>query len=318
MSVEMDSKIEAIRKQIATYAFGDGTGNLAQILTVTTTGFTVAAAYGNRFVKGMDISACTTTNGAVKNSGTAPSLLVSGVDPYNAGGTATVYTTTDPTDTGGGRTAWAIADYVFDHNDRPVAGMAAYANRVLPWGMDAWLPGATVVDATTFCGITRDGQADLAGLTIACGSLDPENAFLKALSLLFKTGGTKADMLICNPDDYDAFIADKDKSKTVQINLGKYDLGFDAFNVHSLAGTVPVVPDAFCPSGVFYAGPFQNAELAPRLVYCGGNLVQIDDKDGQDFVRSATSTAYEMRLYFSGNIAFPAPGRFVRGSGLTI
>lgn len=318
MSVEMDAKIESIRKQIATHAFGDGTGALAQILTVASTGFTVEACYGNRFVRGMDVSTATTTTGAVKNSGGTPNLLVSGVDYLNSSGTATVYTTTDPTSTAGGRTAQAVDDYVFDHNDRPVAGMSTYADRVLMWGMDAWLPGASVTDATTFCGNTRDGQADLAGLTISCGSMDPENAFLKALQLLFTTGGTKASMLICNPEDYDGFIADKDKSKTVQLSVGKYELGFDGFNIHSLAGTVPVVPDALCPQGSFYAGPFSNPELAPRLVYTGGNIVQIDDKDGQDFVRSASSTSYEMRMYCRGNIAFPAPGRFIRGTGLTI
>lgn len=317
MSVEMDTKIEAIRKQISTYAFGDGTGALAQIVAVSSTGFTVAADRANRFVVGMDVSTCTTATGAVKNSGGTPNLLVTGVDYLNSSGTATIYTSTDPSSSAG-RTAQAANDYVFDYNDRPNAGMAAYANYVLPWGMDAWLPGATVVDSTTFCGNTRDGQSILAGLTIGCGSLDPENALLNAAALLFNAGGIKADMGIMNPNDYAAWIADKDKSKTVSISLGKFELGFDGFNLHSLAGNIPIVPDAQCPSGTFYLGPFKNPQLAPRLVYTGGSLVNIDDKDGLDFVRSASATNYEMRLFFNGNIAFPAPGKFVRGTSLTI
>ena len=242
---------------------------------------------------------------------------MTGVDYLNASGTTTVYTSTDPTDTGAGRTAQAIGDYVFNYNDHPNAGLAAYANYVQPWGTAAWLPGASVTDATAFNGITRDGKSKLAGLTYACGTLDPENAFLNALGLLFTTTGTKADMLICNPADYNAWSAQKDKALNVAINLGKYNLGFDGITIKSLAGNVPVVPDAMCPKGEFIAGPFKSKDWAPRLVYVG-QLVQIDDKDGQMFTRSASATAYQMRMYFRGNIVFPAPGRFVRGTGLTI
>jgi hypothetical protein len=49
-----------------------------------------------------------------------------------------------------------------------------------------------------------------------------------------------------------------------------------------------------------------------------GDLVQIDNKDGLDFRLVAGTAAYQMQLYSRGNIAFPAPGKFIRGFGLSI
>jgi len=307
MTKEMDLKIALLRKLIATYSFGDGSGALGQITAVDSTTITVGLDVVNRIVRGADLVACTTTTGATKNSGTA--INVTAVD-YSTG---ICTMASDPT----ASTAWAVNDYVFNYNDRPNASIATYANQVMIHGMKAWLPGGAVVDSTTFDGVTRNGNSDLAGLTVNCASLEPEDAFTKSLTQLFVTGGQKADALFCNPYDYSAFTTGKDKSKTVQIELGKYNLGFSGFNVETIYGSVPVVPDAMCPAGEFYAGPWKDPEVAPRLVYVG-DLVQIDNKDGMDFVRAYNDTAYEMRLYFRGNIICPAPGRFVRGYGLTI
>lgn len=308
-SVEMDSKIEFLRRQLATYAFGAGDGALGTITAVSSTGFTVGTDVVNRFVEGMDISASTTATGATKNSDEA--LLVSGTNPN----TGVVTTSTDPTSTAGGRTAWAVGDIVFHQLDRQAAALSAYSAYDLPWGLDAWLPGATVVDGSAFCGITRNGNHKLAGLTYSATGIEAETAIMGALRTLFQQGMTKADALFMSPENYDAYLIGKDKSKTVQISLGKHELGFDGFNVHSLAGTVPVVPDAMCPNGVFYAGPWKNRKLAPRLVYCN-DLVQIDDKDGLMFRKNAR--AYEADLYFRGNIVMVAPGSFIRGSGLVV
>lgn len=307
MTKEMDLKIAAMRKLLAIYAFGDGTGALGRITAVDSSSITVGTDVINRFQRGQDLVVAATATGACKNAGTAISVL--GTDP----GTGKITMASDPTVS----TAWAIGDYVYLYNDRPATAIDTNAKLVLPHGLKSWLPGPTTSDGAGYDGVVRDGIHELAGLTLDCSAKEPEDAFLSTLNLLFTTGGVKADALFCNPNDYAAFISQKDKSKTVSIQLGKYDLGFDGFNVHSLAGNVPVVPDAFCPAGEFYAGPWKDSELAPRLVYVG-DLVQIDNKDGMDFVRSATATAYEMRLYSRLNVVMPGPGKFVRGYGLSV
>jgi hypothetical protein len=40
------------------------------------------------------------------------------------------------------------------------------------------------------------------------------------------------------------------------------------------------------------------------------DVVNIDNKDGRDFLRLAGSASYECRMYFRGNIVVPAPGKF--------
>jgi|GEM_PF-7084626 len=307
MTRELDAKIVALKNLLATYCVGNGSGALTTLTSVSSAGFVVGTDVINRFYPGQNVCCAATETGACINSGAA--LLVTGTNPN----TGAVTTSTNPT----ADTAWTAGYYVFNYNDRPAGALTAYANYVLPWGLDAWLPGASVTDGTAFCGITRDDISQLAGLTCDCSGLEPEAAFLKALTLLFTSGGTKADVLFCSPADYDAFCVAKDKAKIVQISLGKYELGFDGMTVNSLAGQVPVVPDALLPNGTFYAGAFKNKEIAPRFVYVG-DLVNIDNKDGNEFLRAADSTDYEMRLYMTGNIVTPAPGKFVRGYNLSI
>lgn len=309
VSTEMNTKIQATRVLLAKYAFGDGTGALGTIVDKHHTAdyITVSTDEINRFEVGQDLVVATTTTGALRNSGT--SIAVTGTDPD----TGTIYLAGDPT----ASTSWDTGDIIFLANDRAAVGaLTDYTYYSLPFGMKAWTPGAGVTDASTFNGITRNGIWQLAGLTYDCAGKEPEAAFIGALGRLFTQGGTKADMLICNPDDYCAFMADKDKSKIVQISVGKYELGFDAFKVNSLAGNVPVMPDAFCPKGTFYSGPFNDAEFAPRLVYVG-DLVQVDNKDGLEFRMVAGTRSYRANMYFRGNIVLPAPGKFVRGYGLS-
>jgi hypothetical protein len=311
VSTEIDTKIAAMRKLLAMYSFGDGTGALGTIVTLNASPawITVGADEINRFEEGQDLVVATTTTGAKRNSGTT--IAVTGTDPD----TNKIFLASTPL----ASTAWDVGDQVFLDNDAATGAgaLSNYAAHLLPWGMRAWTPGAGVTDATTFNGVTRDGKWQLAGHTYNCAGIEPEGAFIKALGRLFQFGGVKADMLLCNPMDYDGFIADKDKSKIVQISVGKYELGFDGFKVNSLAGNIPVVPDAFCPSGTFYAGSFNDAEFCPRLVYVG-DLVQMDDKDGQEFRLVAGTRQYRAGMYFRGNIVLPAAGHFVRGYGLSV
>ena len=319
MSKEMDAKILAMRNQWAYHAVGDGTGALAPtVLTSGTNYIQVGTDFVNRFHRGMDITAAAypgTGTCYVDTAGAQRKLGVLVTDPN----TGYVYLDGNPTTNSGSEVAWATGAagtgaVVFNYNNR-AAGAMTY---VLPQGIKGWLPGATVTDSSPWNGITRNGISELAGLTCDCSSLEPEDAFHKTLKLLFTQAGVKASALFCSANDYTAFISGKDKSKIVQISFGgEYNIGFEGMKVESLAGSVPVVADAMLPDGEFYAGPWDDSELKPRLVYTG-DLVQIDNKDGLDFRLVTGTAAYQMQLYSRGNIAFPAPGKFVRGYGLSI
>lgn len=322
MTTEMDNKIIAMRNNWARYAVGDGTGKLSKTITAaTSSSITVGTDVINRFHRGMDITAAPPgaspyglTTCYVDTSGNQRHLGVLGTDPN----TGLVYLDGDPTVNSGSELPWATGvegtgAVIFDYNDRAAGAMTA----VLPQGLQGWLPGATVVDSAPWNAVTRNGISELAGLTCDCSSLEPEDAFLKILKMLKQQAGVKATCLFCSDNDYTAFVAGKDKSKIVEIALGQYNIGFKGMTVNSLAGEVPVIADSMLPDGEFYAGPWDNEKWAPRLVYVG-DLVQIDNKDGLDFRLVAGTAAYQMQLYSRGNIAFPAPGKFIRGFGLSI
>ena len=324
MTTEMDNKIIAMRNNWARYAVGDGTGALAPAVLTAASGYiTVGTDVINRFHRGMDI--CAAAPGASPYIGAARCYYLTGGSAQGHFGvlgtdpnTGKVYLDGDPTSTAGGAEAWATGvlgtgAVVFDYNDR-ASDVLTY---VLPQGIKGWLPGASVVDGSAWNGVTRNGISELAGLTCDCSSLEPEDAFLKTLKMLKQQAGVKASCLFCSDNDYTAFVSGKDKSKIVEIALGEYKIGFKGMTVESLAGTVPVIADSLLPDGEFYAGPWDNEKLAPRLVYVG-DLVQIDNKDGLDFRLVAGTAAYQMQLYSRGNIAFPAPGKFIRGYGLSI
>jgi hypothetical protein len=283
MSKEMDLKIVATRNMWARLASGDGTGALG-IIAAAGAGGSAAANWIrvgtdciNRFSRGMDLSVAAT-------GGTGACRVTTGgtgQDHLGVLGTlpdGTVYLDGNPVSSASSRDPWVVGDVVFNYNNR-AAGALTY---VLPQGL-----------------------------------LERLQERVLWLKVLKNMASVKASALFCSDNDYTAFVAGKDKSKIVEIALGQYNIGFKGMTINSLAGDVPVIADSTLPDGEFYAGPWKDAELRPRLVYTG-DLVQIDNRDGLDFRLVPGTAAYQMQLYSRGNIAFPAPGKFVRGYGLSI
>jgi len=313
MTTEMDSAILNMRNLWAQHSTGDGWGAKGQIVSATSTYITVSKSYINRFQRGQDLSVCLGASGQLaqlKNSG--ETIAVTGVNPNSC----RVYLASDCTSTANGRTAWATNDYIFfaaDCQDRLSGSTTA---QILPHGLKGWIAGPSVVDSVAWDGVTRNNQWQLAGHEFDCTGLEPEDAFIGAINNLFMFG-TKANVLYCSPFDWTALTAGKDKSKIVQIAVGKYEMGFTGFSVNTLAGAVPVVPDAYIPQGEFNTGAFDDQKVKPKLIYTG-DLVNIDNRDGLDFRASTTSASYIMRLYSFGNIVTPGPGKFLRGYALSL
>lgn len=313
MTTEMDSAILNMRNLWAQHSTGDGWGSKGQIVAVTSTYFTVSKSHINKFQTGQDLVVCLGSSGQLaqlKNSG--ESVRVTGVNPNSC----RVYTSIDTTSTAAGRTAWAADDYIFFAADAQDRLSGATSAQILPHGLRGWIPGPSVVDSSAWNGVTRNNQWQLAGHEFDCTGLEPEDAFIGAANHMFLYG-TKVNRIYCSPFDWTALVAGKDKSKIVQIAVGKYEMGFEGFTVNCLAGSVPVIPDAYIPQGEFYPGAWDDKKCKPRLIYTG-DLVNIDNRDGLDFRASPTSASYIMRLYSFGNIVTPGPGKFCRGHSLSL
>lgn len=287
---EIGAATGRLKKRMAHAAVEQGYGRIGTISAVTSTTVTIGASTINRVSVGDElVAAAAHTTGALRS---ATMLRVDGWDPD----TGIMTMSADPTALG-----WAANDTVF------FDGYRNTTTPLMPFGLGAWVPGAAPT-STTFCGINRLGNPDLGGHRVSATGLDHASAFIRAANRAFKYG-TKMDAIYCSPEDYEILSADKDATKTIQIGVGKYEIAFDGVTVNTHAGACPVIPDVMYEQGTAWGGPWKSERFAPFIAH-NDDLVNIDDIDGLQFTRAATSTNFEMRLYFRGQIIVPAPGKF--------
>lgn len=289
MQREMDSKISLVKKRLAHAAVERGYGRIGVITAITSTTITLDTSVINRVDVGDDLRAADAEASGAFRTGT---IAITAIDPDT--GVLTMASNPD--------TNWDVGDFVFHEGYRE----ATAASYLLPVGLAGWIPETAPSGA--FMNITRTGIPNLCGHRVDATGLDHAYAFIRAVNRLHKFG-SKASVIKCSDEDYTVLCADKDATKTVEISLGKYGIGFDGVTVSTLAGRIPVVPDAMIPQGVAWCGPFDDKKFAPFLAH-NDDLVNVDDIDGNEITRGATTTDLEMRLYFRGAIACPAPGKF--------
>jgi hypothetical protein len=301
---EMESKVSLLKKRIATYAVEQGWGRVGTIIAApTSTTITIGQDEINRLDVGDEIVASSAISGAALRVTANTGNRVTGINPD----TGVVTVAVDPTGGGG---AWQNGDVVFFYGDRQDAGSPV---EIVPFGLMASIPDSAP-GATTFMGINRQNNPSLGGHRVAASGADHPTTFIRTANRLFRYG-SKADLGYCSGDDWAVLVSDKDAVKTVEIKLGKYEIGFDAVTVSTLAGRVPITPDAMMEQGHAYFGPFSDKRYRPFMAH-NDDLVNVDDIDGNQIVRNATSTNFEMRLFHRGQIFMPAPGKFAVCTGL--
>ena len=297
---EIKARTAGMRKRLATYIWGNGWGTIGTISATSSTTITLSTSVVNRIDVGDELVASSAEAGTAAWRNTA-SAIVTGINPD----TGVVTLGTNPA-----TLSWAVGDYVFLNGDHE---NSTNSNALSLWGMGAWVP--TSAPSGAFCGVTRTGIPALCGIRYSTSGEDHASMVIGAVNKLFKHGQSKADIVYFSPEDYATLCKDKESTKSVSITLGKYSIGFDAVTVDTVAGRVPVVPDPMLPQGTAYAGPFSDKRYAPFLAH-NNKLVNIDDIAGNNLIPLASSTAYEARLFFRGNLICPAPGKFIAISGL--
>jgi hypothetical protein len=300
MAREMDSKIWLVKKRLSMYAVEQGWGRVGTITAITATTVTISSSEINRIDIGDFIVASADIGTSALRATANTGNRVTGINPD----TGAITVVTDATAT------WAIGDIVFFYGDRQDAGPPS---QIVPAGLGGWLPD-TAPGSTTWFNINRQNNPNLGGHRVAANGADHPTTFIRTVNRLLKYG-SKADIGYCSPEDYSVLCSDKDATKTVEITLGKYQMGFDGVSVATNAGRVPIVPDAMKAQGSAYFGPFSDKNYAPFMAH-NGDLVNVDDIDGNEITRAATSTNFEMRMYFRGQIFLPAPGKFAVATGL--
>ncbi len=294
---EIDGKLRGIRRDMAKFFWGDGYGALGVITAITATDFTIALDRANRFDVGDDIVASATNGGGVLRSAT--SRAVTGINPD----TGLITVDADPTALG-----WAVGDSVFRKGDRQ---NAASPVQLKYFGFDGWVP-ATAPGATVFNGVNRSGIWQLGGLRQNCVGKSIKNAVLSGANKLFNFGGTKVTHCFMATDDFTTLCDQLDNTKHIEVKAREFNISFAGIElIGAQGGSIKVLPDPFLPKSSYWMGDFENGDNA-YFIY-SNDFVSIDDHDGNMFLRSATATTYEARMYFFGNLVVAAPGRFLRG-----
>jgi hypothetical protein len=200
-------------------------------------------------------------------------------------------------------TAIAVGDTLFRLGDRQDSATPA---RLAITGLDGWFGTAV----TALHNIDQTTSAELAAHQINGAGKDHATATVEALRVLFSYD-SHASCMYVSPVDFETISMDKDATKIVAMEVGKYKLGFEGLMASWSGYSVPIVPDALLDPGKAYLGPFDDSDVAPFFAH-NGDLVNITDDDGMDIRAVDGSDDFEARLYNRGNIITPGPGKFAR------
>jgi hypothetical protein len=323
ISRERESKIVLARHRLAVFAVEAGWGRVATVTAIANTElkFTVATSEVNRFRQGDDICFSSSENAALlrghgvsPNAGTACCWTVAGTNPR----TGVVTLTSDRgTDYPANTDSVAVGDTVFWFGYRQDS---ASPTRLCPIGLKGWVPFSdpTGTDLTAFQGIDRTNYWQLSGLRMDASSgtqLSHAEAFLEMAGLATQYS-TELDAIYCSVNDYTMLCRNKDAIKLVETQVGQYKIGYKAVAVlGGSGGDVPIVPDVYIPQGYAWGGPWNSAEYGPKIKHAR-QLINVDNLDGNEFLRLATSTGFEQRMYFDGAMIVPGPGKIIACKGL--
>lgn len=296
VKMSMETTTAAIRKRLAHYVTGAGWGKVGTVLSVTSTTIGIDPALCNRLQEGDDVAGASTES-------TALFRAITGGDEttITAINRSTGVLTVDQDPTAG--TAIAVGDTLFRFEDRQDSATPA---RLVITGLDGWFQTAT----TSLHNIDQTSSAELAAHQIDGAGKDHATATVESLRTLFSYD-SHGSAMYCSPVDFETISLDKDATKLVAMELGKYKLGFEGLMASWSGYAVPILPDAMIDPGKAYVGPFDDADVAPFLA-CNGELVNITDDDGMDVRAVDGSDDFESRLFFRGNMICPGPGKFAR------
>ena len=311
---ERESKLVLARHRLAVFAIEAGWGRVATVVSIGTGDlfFTVDPSEVNRFRIGDDlVFAALESSGAVLGTS---AYTVAGTIPRTGRVTleakAAPNAADRPYDTEGVRNGYTV----FWDGYRDTAGLV----KVCPNGLRAIVPMA---DPTgTLDGLDRTNRWELSGLRIDASSgtqLDHAAAFLE-MSAIASQYSTTMDAIFTSVRDYTILCRNKDAVKLLEMdtNIGPYNIGFGgAFVAGGSGGKVPIIPDVYIPQGYAWGGPWNDTEQGPKLKHTR-SLINVDDLDGNPFLRLPSATGYEQRMYAETANIIAGPGKYVACSGL--
>jgi hypothetical protein len=304
---EMQGRMRSARRRISIHAWGDGTGALCRISARTATTFTVPTWAVNRLSKGDDVTFAAAADTGNTRNGYAE------VDQINEDtGVVTCVNIT-----GGDLTSFSVTanDFLFYRLD--AKENTANSNARVMMGFGGWVPGAAP-GPTSFMSVNRQGVWQLGGLRDTTSGLAIKTKLLRMANKLFQFGGVKVTHAFLNVEDYTTLSDALDTAgKSIRIDAREFKVAFDGIAITgAMCGEIKVLAHPYAPKSECLMGDFKTPEAA-YLVH-PGKLINLDDHDGNVFLRATNAAAYEARMYAILNLVVGAPGRFIKGTNVGV
>ena len=178
------------------------------------------------------------------------------------------------------------------------------------YGLEAWIPTVRSGLGTPFCGVTRSVDSQrLAGLSADLSSITSAPSQVVRALRLSADAGQVVDTAVCSPSFFEEVsealgAKDTRERQAVKSADGKY--GYTSLVIHGGgAGSVNLVADPDCPDNRLYL-----LELSTWYIgHSSKGLPFMDDRDGNKFIKSATSDSMDFRIISYANLICRSPGR---------
>lgn len=289
------SGVGAIENSLSIQFYGNGGGARGRILSSSIDGsntiLTLYPGQAKNFHEGLILNSFV-GDGLSGTIGT-DTMTVDGVDYDN--NTITV-TTADAA-------AKTTGYYLFREGD--------FGESIL--GLGAWNPISAPVSGESFCGIDRSTSPQkMSGLRYVPGSGNIDEILQTAQGRLASAGG-KADICFMSPTDFTALAIRVNSQRTadvrVQANLTggrSASVGYDGLGIMGPAGKVVVLPDPWCPAKQCWMGKLDTLEI-----WSLGDMVKIDDDDGNMFIRRYDADSADVRFKSYLNVVNKNPSTWI-------
>lgn len=283
LETEMQSAINVLKNSLAHASWGDGSGMLGQVASIS--GNTVTLA---------DVNQC--VNFEVNKVCEAWTALSAGTQ-HGAAQTVTAVNRNAGTVTFNGVASWAANDYLVTNGD--------YGAKVS--GVQAWIPATDPVGGDNFFGVDRSVDTlRLAGLRYDGSSLSPEEAILQGAYRLGREEG-RPDYAFLSFLDLANLETSLGSKKTYEDVEGPAGIGFTAVVINGPRGKIRCMPDRNAPRGLCYLMSMDSWTL-----HSLGDAPQIVDEDGTRIFRQSNADGFEVRLAYYAQLACNAPGHNAR------
>lgn len=286
-TAEIDGALDSLKRSIAFSLYGNGSGALAVVSSVSTANPSVITLVNAEDIVKFEVGQLLQMRAAATTRIFATGIATASVVKVDrdAGTITTDVDNSANTDTfNAGDTLNVVGDY-----DAKLSGLLA------------WVPTAAPA-ATAFFGVDRTVDATRLGGVRVSGSGKPlDEAYIDAARRAGREGGNP-DYAFAGFSRY-ASLEKTLGSRVIYSDVEIAGIGFRGIKISGPQRSITVLPDRDCPEAYSWL-----LEMSRWGLYSLKQPIQILDLDGNKMLRESSADAYEVRCAMFGQLGCEFPG----------